>query len=120
MGRASRSTFSVSHRASARRLAGRDLGDRHPLVVGVREHRIARTEVDGRDAQGREARDIRPAVLGSRLAADRRDELLGERGIESGTGALSEIDDGEVESGEQFAQVLDGLRRPCGSARIGS
>src|SRR5690606_13040434 len=86
-----------------------DLRDVDALVVSVGSQGVAWAVVDRRDAEGREARDVGPAVLGERLAADGSEELPRERSIETGSRALREIGDDELDTGERLAQVVDGL-----------
>ena len=85
----------------------------------MRLERVARTVVDGRDAQGREARDIRPTVLGARRAADGTKKLLSERGIESWARARREVGDLDLVSSENLPQVRDGIvRRAAGGEAV--
>ena len=97
------------------RLASLDVLDRHALVVGVGESGVTGSVVDGRDAEGREPRDIGPAVLGAGFAADRRDEPLRERIVEAGPRAVRQVGEGHVVAAEQFAHVRLGL----GSGLVG-
>src|SRR4029079_3119194 len=59
-------------------LAALDVLERHVLLLLVREQRVARPEVDRRDAEAGEAGDVGPAELRVRGAADRLEE--GRRG----------------------------------------
>ena len=100
---------------------GGDLLDGDALVVGVGLQRVARAVVDGGDAERAEKRatSVQP-YLGFASAADRREELLRERGIEAGARAVGPVDDGDLVVAEQLVHVLDRLVASCGSARSGS
>ena len=65
------------------------------------------------------ATSVQP-YLGFGLAADRGDELLRERGVEARARALREVDDLDVEAGEQLAHVRDRLVAAAARARSGS
>ena len=94
----------VSHRAARRagRLAGRDLLERDVLVAGVRQRRVARAEVEGRDAEPGEPRDIGPAELGPRRLPHGADEV-GRRGpIQSGQRAGGGVDHVDLEAVEDL------------------
>src|SRR5690606_17057463 len=88
-----------------------DLRHGDALLVMVREVRVARSVVDGRDAQRREPRDIRPAVLRTRLGADGRHELPGDGRVESWAGAVRGVRDLDLEAVQHLADVRGRL---CG------
>ena len=101
-------------------LALRDLAEGDALVVGVGLERVAWAVVDGGDAEGREAGDIRPAVLGPGLAADRREELPGRAGRRAPGGRRRR---NRRPSARSRGTARAGGRSPprrCGSARTGS
>ena len=76
----------------------------------MREQRIAGAEVDGGDAEGREAGHIGPPELRCGLDADGSDEALRERRVEAGPGAGRKVDDlNLVCIGEEVAHQLRGL-----------
>src|SRR6478672_3519094 len=83
--------------------------DRAALVVHVREVGVAGPEVDGRDAEGREARDVGPALLRVDGDTQRVDEGLGRRQQQARAGAVGRVAQRHVEAVEDLAHVGEGL-----------
>ena len=81
----------------------------HVLVLLVREHRVAGTEVDRRDAERGELRDVGPAELRVDLAADGLDERLRGRAVEPGQRTRGDVGHRDVVPLEEVADERLGV-----------
>ena len=86
---------------------------------GVRQLRVARTVVDGRDAERVEPGHVGPAQLGPRGAAHGRGERRRGRALQARPGAAGHVGHGHRPAREDLLDVGPGLlRRPVGGKPV--